>query len=171
MEKRIIETGGEFPSKDQLAGLGDLAFVFVRAPSYQGVTVSALRAALEPAIDTGHFAVLRQDHIPRAFISWAYLDEEAEARFLNGARLTTQDWISGDSLWLMDVVAPYGQGSAARMIKAFHAAIPETIDQYNTVRRAREPGKARRYVMTRLANGRWGSRMTGLIDADNSIQS
>jgi hemolysin-activating ACP:hemolysin acyltransferase len=109
--------------------------------------------------------------VPRAFVSWAYLSEEAETRFLRGDRLTTQDWMSGDRLWLMDLVAPYGQGSAAKMVKAWHEAIPEGTNHYNVIRRHRKPNRARHFLGTRLPNGRWGSRLVRLVDLPKHSQA
>lgn len=170
MTPEVTETGGEFPSQKQLAGMGDLAFLFLRAQQYQSAPIYALRRMLEPAIDTGQFAVLRQDHVPRAMFSWAHLSTDAEAKHLSGEGLTSQDWMSGDRLWLMDVVAPYGQGSAGQMIRAWHKSIRADIDQYHTLRASRVAGHFRRYEMRRRPNDRWGSRMTGLIAAPEPKQ-
>lgn len=46
---------------------------------------------------------------PFAFATWALLDEEAEKRILSGqVRLRPTDWRSGNKLWLIDIVAPFG---------------------------------------------------------------
>lgn len=159
MEPRQITTGGEFPSRDQLTGMGELAFLFMRAPNYAKASGAAIRAAIEPAVDTGHFALMRNEGVPRALITWAFLDAEAEARFLSGAVLTAHDWISGDRLWLMDVIAPYGQGSARRMIRFFESGLKAEITQYRFIRASRRPGEVRVYTAKRLPTGRFGSQV------------
>lgn len=43
--------------------------------------------------------------------SWlrATVDEEVEQRLMaGGARLRPQDWKSGDRLWIVDIMAPFG---------------------------------------------------------------
>ncbi|MEM6693479.1 MAG: toxin-activating lysine-acyltransferase [Pseudomonadota bacterium] len=158
--KQETSAGGEYPSQDQLKALGDLCFVMMRAPDLAQQSLQALRAMIEPAVDTGHFAILRRDDVPRAAITFAYLDEDAEERLLAGAFLSTQDWISGSRLWLMDVVAPYGQGTAARMIRFWHQSLGPEVSEYHCIRRAKSQGQARRYMVRRMANGKFGSRMT-----------
>ena len=49
---------------------------------------------------------------PFAYVSWAFLDEEAERKLiLNGGKLRPQDWKSGEHFWLMDIVAPFGDAA------------------------------------------------------------
>ena len=44
-----------------------------------------------------------------AFASWAFLNEEAEQRLMTGkGRIAPGMWNSGDRVWLMDLVAPFG---------------------------------------------------------------
>lgn len=41
-------------------------------------------------------------------LTWARFSEEAEARFLAGEPLVDADWHSGDRLWFIDFLAPFG---------------------------------------------------------------
>lgn len=51
---------------------------------------------------------MKQEY-PISFVSWAFLDEAAEKRlFDNGGKLRPEDWNSGDRLWIIDIVAPFG---------------------------------------------------------------
>ncbi len=60
-----------------------------------------------PAIALDQFRLWRQNNMPVAFATWAYLSDEAEERMQQGVRrLGPADWKSGDNLWLMDLVAP-----------------------------------------------------------------
>jgi cytolysin-activating lysine-acyltransferase len=44
-------------------------------------------------------------------VFWASVSEEVEARLAAGnARMRPQDWKSGDRLWLVEVIAPFGKG-------------------------------------------------------------
>lgn len=44
-----------------------------------------------------------------AYCSWAFLSDEAEARYIeNSNSLEITDWTSGENIWLIDVVSPYG---------------------------------------------------------------
>jgi len=47
--------------------------------------------------------------MPQAYASWAFLDEAGEARIRqNIKKLGPADWKSGEALWLIDMVAPFG---------------------------------------------------------------
>jgi cytolysin-activating lysine-acyltransferase len=62
------------------------------------------------------FRVFYAPDRPIGVALWAYVNEEVEQRLKSGnARLAPTDWKSGDKLWLVDIVAPYGGHDA--MIK------------------------------------------------------
>ena len=48
--------------------------------------------------------------LPMAFVSWAYLSEEAAQRYVQTYRLAPGDWNSGKNLWIIDMLAPFGGG-------------------------------------------------------------
>ncbi len=153
-----VTSGGEFPSDKQVKGYGDLAFLFLRSKLHAKLTGPQLLSSIQPAIDSGQFAVMRQDHIPRACITWALLDARAEERFLAGHPLTAPEWYSGDRLWIVDIVAPYAQGTGGQMLTWFRDGLPEKHNTINALRPGRA-GMARHFTATRMANGRWGSRV------------
>jgi cytolysin-activating lysine-acyltransferase len=49
--------------------------------------------------------------IPVCFASWAYFNGESEERIVQQGirRFMTTDWKSGDQLWLIDFLSPFGQ--------------------------------------------------------------
>lgn len=57
-----------------------------------------------------------------AFCTWAWLSSEAESRWLAGSKLGYADWRSGKSLWLMDLVAPFG--GAAALVRQGRELVP-----------------------------------------------
>ncbi len=116
---------------------------------------------IQPAVDSGQFAILRQGHIPRACVTWALMDETAEDRFLSGQPLETQDWYSGNRLWIIDIVAPYEQGTGGQVLKWFSGGLPDHITTVNALRPGRN-NLARHFTATRMANGRWGCRVQRL---------
>jgi len=159
MTPRVLETGGEFPAKEQIYGLGELTFLYMRAPIYQAASVAQLRSVLQPAIDTGNFAVMRQDHVPRGAITFALVDAETEQKLISGALLTSEEWTSGDRVWLLDLVAPYGHGSTARLMRFWHDSLPKDVTHYQAQRYGKSRDAVRRFTGRRLPNGRWGARV------------
>jgi cytolysin-activating lysine-acyltransferase len=55
------------------------------------------------------------------FISWAFLSYEAEDSFLNRSRkLQSEDWKSGQRIYIMDLIAPYGDaGNIGRWMREY----------------------------------------------------
>jgi len=48
---------------------------------------------------------------PIGVVFWASVSEEVEARLAAGnGRMRPQDWKSGDRLWVVEVIAPFGKG-------------------------------------------------------------
>ena len=53
---------------------------------------------------------------------WATVNEEMEERLAAGtSRLRPQDWKSGDRLWVVEVIAPFG--GAEEMVKDLKAKV------------------------------------------------
>lgn len=97
----------EFPSEETLRVYGDLAFLAMRSAHHRRMSVAILRDALEPPILLGQYKIFRFDGVPRGALTWAWLSEEAEARYLAGEGFRLVDWRSGDRLWIIDLIAPY----------------------------------------------------------------
>lgn len=97
----------EFPSREKLAVYGDFMFLALRSPYHAPMPLGGMRDVFEIPIQLGHFRVFRFDDVPRALITWAKLDHDAEQKYLRGDVLAASDWTSGNRLWLMDFIAPY----------------------------------------------------------------
>lgn len=65
-------------------------------------------------IARSRFRIYRDDKgAPAGCVLWASLSEEVEKRVESGAtRLAPADWTSGESLWIIDVIAPKGKAGA-----------------------------------------------------------
>ena len=61
--------------------------------------------------------MFRREGVPRSAVTWAFLSPDAERRFAAGETLRPRDWNSGPQMWVMDIVAPYGQGTGAHAMK------------------------------------------------------
>jgi len=52
-----------------------------------------------------------KDNKPMGLILWAYVNEEVDKRLELGiGKLGQNDWNSGDTLWIIDLIAPIGGG-------------------------------------------------------------
>ena len=145
----------EFPSEESLRGYGALAFLYMRSPRYANWPVKALRLFIQPPIDLKQGRLFHHDGIPRAACTWAHLSPEVEEAWVNGDLPKPAQWLSGDSLWLMDIVAPYGQGSGGQALRAFMRNLPEKITRFRYLR-VDKSGKLKKIVeIKRREGGGW----------------
>ena len=81
----------------------------MHSPLHKHMFVQDLEWLLMPPIGLKQFRLWRRDNLPVAFASWAFLNDEAAARLASGVRrLAPAEWRSGDQLWLIDLVCPFG---------------------------------------------------------------
>ncbi len=73
--------------------------------------------------------------------------------------LAPSDWRSGDRFWLIEVVAPYGQGSGPDMIHWLKEHLPESVDRFRFARVGRGATAKRIVESRRLVGARWGARV------------
>lgn len=145
----------EFPSEEMLKQYAALAFLYLRSPRYADWPVKALRLVMQPPIDLKQARLFFHDGIPRGACTWAHLGDEAEAELVRGELLTPAQWRSGPNLWLMDIVAPYGQGSGGQMLRVFMRGLPEKILRFRYMR-VDANGKLRKIVdFKRRDTGGW----------------
>ena len=98
----------EMPSEERLRIYGDAFFLAMRSPRHHTMTGAELRTYLEPPILKGNFRIFRANNVPRAMITWANLNLEAEKKLLTGTPLQPEEWNSGPHRWVIDILAPYG---------------------------------------------------------------
>lgn len=148
----------EHPVPAQLTGYGDLAFLYLRCARYRDTPLQDARRMIQPAIDHLQYRVFRIDGVPRMAVTWAHLSDDAELRLVAGAALGGPDWSSGPNVWIMDVVAPYGEGTGRTAFKWFLDNIPRTTGRIRYLKPG-PYGAARKLVeLTRRPNGRWGAK-------------
>lgn len=89
--------------------LGDVTWLMSQSPAHKHLFLADLEWLVAPAVMAKQFRLFKNGDRPFAYASWALLDEEAEKRLVGGQpRLRPGDWRSGDRLWLIDLVAPFG---------------------------------------------------------------
>ncbi len=88
---------------------GEIAWLYTQSPLHKDWAVKSLEQWILPAILTRQCRLYKRDGKPIAYVSWAYLSEEAEKRYVRASRdLHPKDWKSGERGWLIDVIAPFG---------------------------------------------------------------
>lgn len=89
--------------------LGEIVWLLTQSPAHRHLFLADLEWAVMPAL------MLRQIHVFRSkgrvvgIALWASVSDEVDARLSSGiTRLAPLDWKSGETLWLVDIVAPFG---------------------------------------------------------------
>ncbi len=91
--------------------LGPVVWLYMHAPSQKHLFLTDVEWMIIPPMELNQYKLYMKEEAPLAYASWAFVDEETEKRLLSGRiRLAPKDWKSGDRLWLIDLVAPFGGG-------------------------------------------------------------
>jgi len=115
----------------RLALIGQVAWLMMNSRAHRHLFMSDLEWLVVPPVSLRQMRLWRKDGRPVIYASWAEVSEEVEKRILSGVvKLAPQDWKSGDRLWLIDVVAPWG--GAAQAVKelseqVFKGRVPKTL--------------------------------------------
>ena len=87
--------------------------------------LQAAAASILPAIQTRQFALVMQADRPVFFASWARFSAAAEARYFRELQfdLSAGDWRSGERLWILEWLAPFGHARpmSQRFVKHWFA--------------------------------------------------
>lgn len=108
--------GGAQKTVSQL--FGELVWLFTQSARHKNFFLSDLEWLVMTPLLLRQVRVFYAPDRPIGVALWAFVNDEVEQRLMSGhARLAPADWKSGNKLWLVDVVAPYGGIDA--MVKDF----------------------------------------------------
>lgn len=105
---------------EKLPLLGPALWLFARDPLRRFTFVADLDWRLMPPLVLDQCKLYSRERIPWAFVTWAHVSDTIDQRLRTAAPLIApHEWKSGDTLWLIDVVAPFGDAPAiARQVLA-----------------------------------------------------
>ena len=89
---------------------GSAAWLWMHSSSHRERPLHTLSAVLLPALKQRQFILASEAGRPVFYLSWANLSPEAEQRYLqqHPVCMPESDWNSGERMWLLDWVAPFG---------------------------------------------------------------
>lgn len=95
--------------------LGSVAWLWMHSASHRNFSLHTLPVLLLPAIKNRQFVLASESGRPVFYMSWANLSIEAEKRYLANSPLLMPeaDWNSGNRMWVLDWVAPFGHTATA----------------------------------------------------------
>lgn len=138
METNMRTTASQFET------LGKLAWLWMNSPLQRQWAFGSGARFLLPAVQLGQFELLERDGMPVAYCSWAWMDAPTELRYVRQlAGLAWPDWRSGDRLWIVDWVAPFGAGDSFALRRRMQERFPDHVARAVRVKR----GHGRAHVM------------------------
>lgn len=94
---------------NKLPLVGPIMWLYMHTPTYKHLFMADIEWLVLPPLILNQFKLYLKDEAPVAYASWAFVSEDVEKRLATGQlRLGPGDWKSGDRLWLIDLVAPFG---------------------------------------------------------------
>lgn len=106
----------------RLPVLGYITWLSSHSPAHRQLFVQDLEWRVFPPVILGQYKLQTDSKVgglPTAYASWAYLSEEAERTYRTTSRLRPDDWRSGERLWLVDFITPFG-GAAALLEELYY---------------------------------------------------
>lgn len=83
--------------------------LLMASAQHRHLFLADLEWRLTPALRLNQYRLVHKDGRPVALTLWATVSDEVDARLSKGEiRLRPGDWRSGETVWLIDVVAPWG---------------------------------------------------------------
>lgn len=95
------------PGPDQV--LGQIARLLLASPAHRHLFMADWEWLILPPVAHRQFRIFRRKGRPFAYVSWAFLNEDAAARISAGEiKMRPDEWTSGEELWLIDLITPFG---------------------------------------------------------------
>ncbi len=92
--------------------LGEMTWLLTQSPLHRALAIGDLEWLAMPALIHRQFYVFRDAERPVGLALWAKCDAAGEKKLQKGMiepenRLTLEQWVAGDRIWLVDLIAPF----------------------------------------------------------------
>lgn len=78
------------------------------------IRLKAIYNLIIPPLELGQYIFYEDKEVPLCWASWALLSDEVSKLYAEQKyNLKAEDWNSGNNLWLVNIICPYGGGSIA----------------------------------------------------------
>ncbi len=105
-------------AKTMSAVLGEIVWLMSQSQMHKQFFISELEWFVMMQVLLQQFRTFYATDRPIGVVLWASVSDEVAERLAQGTtKLRPQDWKSGDKLWLVEVIAPFG--GAEEMVKDF----------------------------------------------------
>jgi cytolysin-activating lysine-acyltransferase len=116
VDTKFTKPAPEGAAKKTSEVLGEIVWLMSQSPLHKQFFISDLEWLVMTPILLQQFRLFYDQEKPVGVVFWATASEEVEERLKSGTtRMRPQDWKSGDRLWVVEVIAPFG--AAEEMVK------------------------------------------------------
>lgn len=108
----------------RLPAVGYVTWLCTQSPGHRQLFLQDLEWRVFPPILLGQYKLHTDSKVgglPTAYASWAFMSEEVEAGYRKSHKLRASDWQTGEYLWLVDFITPFG--GAARLLSDLYYEI------------------------------------------------
>lgn len=101
------------PRKTVAGALGEIAWLLSQSPNHRhALFLADLEWLAMPPLMHNQYRLFYANGRPIGVAFWAFVTETVEQRLAAGGRIGTEDWRSGDRVWLVELIAPFGNQEA-----------------------------------------------------------
>ncbi|MBX9798745.1 MAG: toxin-activating lysine-acyltransferase [Burkholderiaceae bacterium] len=107
----LVYDGSAEPYKSRSEQYGFACYLMSVAPSHASRPIGSIATILYPAVQLNQIKFYFDDlGTPVGYIVWAYLADDVQQRYFQTGSfdLHLSEWNEGNSLWILDFVAPKG---------------------------------------------------------------
>lgn len=109
-------------AKTVSAILGEIVWLMSQSPLHKQFFISDLEWFVMTPVLRQQFRLFYAKNKPIGVVLWAFADAEVAKRLSEGTtKLRPHDWKSGEQLWVVDVIAPFG--GAENMVRELKAKV------------------------------------------------
>jgi cytolysin-activating lysine-acyltransferase len=142
--------------------LGRLAWLWMNSPLQRDWDMSTAARFLLPPILHEQVELIERDGVPVAYCSWAWLDQDAELRYMmNPSAMRVEDWKSGDRLWFADWVAPFATVDSWSLRRRMMRRFPDQVARAIRVKRERKTARVMEFTGPALTPVEARERLSG----------
>ncbi len=97
------------PQRSNSDVLGEILWLYAHSAIHRRLKLYEVEQYVMPAIKHSRYRIYKRGDMPIGYVGIARLSKEVEEPWLAGEYyLQPEDWISGDRLWIMQFVVPFG---------------------------------------------------------------
>ena len=99
----------------QYSDFGAMSYLYAISAQNQSTSMAEFLRKYEAPFRAKQYRIFRQNGFARAFLTYAMLNREHEYELaVNGVLNGDGGWNSGRSMWIVDIVSPFGQAELIR---------------------------------------------------------